>query len=464
MPKSLHSFLDELRDHAPEDLLHIDKKVDPNNFDVTAILEHLAQKRRVPTTLFHKPLNQHQQESAFPIVGNVFGTRERIARAIGVKVEDAGMELALEYARLEREKVTPVTVGPREAPVQQVVHTGAEADVAMLPIVRHFEMDMGPVLTMAAAMKDPDEDFYNVSFIKLFYIDDPRHCAVSIHPGMHLHRILTKYEEHGQPAPVALILGHHPAFYLGALALAEFGENDYEIVGSFLGEACRLVPSTTWGSDFMIPADAEIVLEGEIKPGAKEVVDPFGEVTRHYQAQCIRQGIDVTAINHRRDAIMQDVFSGHQEHWNLGGVPKEGTMFNDLQRRHGCIKAVHLPHSGCSRFLAYVSIKKEREGIAKRVGLDAMLQAPFFNVVVVVDEDIDVFNEQDVMWSVLTNMDPSRDVDLLKNVYNLFTTHMLFQKMVIDATRPLDIAFPMMARVPESAMKRIRLEDFMEGI
>jgi 3-polyprenyl-4-hydroxybenzoate decarboxylase len=85
-------------------------------------------------------------------------------------------------------------------------------------------------------------------------------------------------------------------------------------------------------------------------------------------------------------------------------------------------------------------------------------------VVVIVDEDVDVFNEQDVLWSIFTNMDPSRDVDLLKNQYNLFTTHMLYQKMIVDATRPLDIAFPTMARVPEAAMKRIRLEDYMEGI
>ncbi len=463
MPKSLQSFLRELRDEAPEELLHIDKKVDPNNYDVTAILEHLAQRRRHPTTLFHKTLNQRGQESQFPIVSNVFGTRERIARAIGVRVEDAGMELSLEYARLEREKVKPVTVRRDEAPVQQVVHTGRDVDVAMMPIVRHFEMDLAPVLTMACAMKDPDEGFYNVSFIKIFYRDQPDYCAISIHTP-HSERILAKYMERNQRAPFVAVLGHHPAFYLGALALSPWGADDYHVVGSFLGEPCRLVPSVTWGSDFMIPADAEIVLEGEIVPGAREVVDPFGEVTRHYQAQCIRQGLDVKAITHRKDAIMQDVFSGHQEHWNLGGVPKEGTMFNTLQRQHGCIKAVHLPPSGCSRFLVYVSIKKEREGIAKRVGMSALMESSFFNVVVVVDEDIDVFNETDVLWSVLTNMEPSRDVDVLKNQYNLFTTHMLYQKLIIDATRPLDIAFPTMARVPESAMKRIRLEDFMEGI
>jgi UbiD family decarboxylase len=464
MPKSLQSFLHELGDQSPEDLLHIEKKVNPDNYDVTAIMEHLTQRKRFPTVLFHKTQSLLQQDSDFAIASNVFATRERIARAIGVKVEDAGMELSLEYARLEREKVPPVTVQRNEAPVQQVVHSDGDVDVRILPIVRHYEMDLGPVLTMACALKDPDEGFYNVSFVKVFHIDQADYCAVSVHPGMHLGRILDKYTARNQPAPFVAVLGHHPAFYLGALALSPFGADDYHVVGSFLGEPCRLVPSVTWGSEVMVPADAEIVLEGEIPPGSKEVVDPFGEVTRHYQAQCIRQGLKVRAITHRRDAVMQDIFSGHQEHWNLGGVPKEGTMFNTLQRQHGCIKAVHLPHSGCSRFSAYVSIKKEREGIAKRVALQALLEAPFFNVVVVVDEDIDVFNEQDVLWAVLTNMDPSRDVDLLQNQYNLFTTHMQYQKLIIDATRPLDIAFPQMLKVPDAAMKRIRLEDFMEGI
>lgn len=463
MPKSLQSFLHELRDESPEDLLHIDKKVDPDNYDVTAILEHLTQRRRFPATLFHKTMNQHHQDSQFPIVSNVFATRERISRAIGVKVEDAGMELSLEYARLEREKVPPIVVDRASAPVQEVVHTGSDVDIRTLPIVRHYEMDVAPVLTMACAMKDPDEGFYNISFIKVFDRERPDYCAISIHTP-HMERLLAKYMERNQPAPFVAVLGHHPAFYLGALALSPWGADDYHVVGAFLGEPCRLVPSVTWGSDFMVPADAEIVIEGEIVPGAKEVVDPFGEVTRHYQAQCIRQGLAVKALTHRKDAVMQDIFSGHHEHWNLGGVPKEGTMFNTLQRQHGCIKAVHLPQSGCCRFSVYVSLKKEREGIAKRVGMSALMESSFFNVVVLVDEDIDVFNETDVLWSVLTNMDPSRDVDLLKNQYNLFTTHMLYQKMIVDATRPLDIAFPTMARVPEAAMKRIRLEDYMEGI
>ncbi|MDE3074066.1 MAG: UbiD family decarboxylase [Chloroflexota bacterium] len=463
MPKSLRGYLDELRRVSPEDVLHVEKMVRPHNFDVTAILEHLTLKQRFPAAMFLKTENLMGEESRFPIVSNLFATRERCARALDFSPEQAKMDLSLEYARLEREKVAPVTIEAREAPVKQEVLTGSDADIRILPIVRHYEMDVAPVLTMALVMKDPDEGFYDISFIKTFYKDDPHHTGVSIHTP-HLMRIARKYEERGQAAPIVAILGHHPAFYFGALALSPWGSDDYHTVGSFLHEPVRLVPSETWGKDFLVPADAEILIEGEVLPGAKEVVDPFGEVTRHYQAQCIRQAMEVKAITFRRNAIMQDIFSGHQEHWNLGCIPKEGSMFNSLQRKHGGIKAICLPHSGCSRLACYISIKKEREGIAKRIAMSALDEAYFFNWVVMVDEDIDVFNEQDVLWSVFTNVDPTRDVDVIRNAYNLFTTAMQYQKVIIDATRPLDVPFPQQIKVPDAAMKRIRLEDFMEGI
>jgi UbiD family decarboxylase len=175
------------------------------------------------------------------------------------------------------------------------------------------------------------------------------------------------------------IIGHHPAFYLGALALAPYANDDYATIGSFLGEPLRLVPSETWGDEFLVPADAEVIIEGEIPPGVREVVDPFGEVTRHYQAQCLRPVLNVTAITHRHNAIFQDVFSGHQGHWNLGGIPKEGSVYNVLQQKFGNISAVHLPLSGCARFACYVSIDKRIEGEAKRVGIAALAESWGFN-------------------------------------------------------------------------------------
>jgi UbiD family decarboxylase len=320
-------------------------------------------------------------------------------------------------------------------------------------------MDLGPVFTMTLVMKDPDSGVYDVSFAKLFYKGSQR-LGVSIH-SPHLERILDKYEKAGQPAPVICVLGHHPAFYLGSLSLSPFDEDDYAAIGSFLREPLRLVESETWGKEFMVPADAEIIMEGEIIPGAREVVDPFGEVTRHYQAQCIRQAMNVTAITRRSNAIMQDIFSGHEGHWNLGAIPKEGSVFNAVNAKMGNVVFVHLPHSGVGRLACYVAIDKKREGDGKLAGLTALLESWTFQVVVVVDKDINVFNEKEVIWALLTMVDPRRDISIINNVFTVFTTALGHNKIIIDATRPLDRAFPEILKVPDSAMQRIKLEEWL---
>ena len=135
-------------------------------------------------------------------------------------------------------------------------------------------------------------------------------------------------------------------------------------------------------------------------------------------------------------------------------------MFNALQRQHGCITGVNLPNSGAARFTAYISIKKEREGIAKRVAMSALNESWQFDWAVVVDEDVDVFDEQEVLWAVYTNTDPSRDVDVLKNQYNIFHSAARDQKVMIDATRPLDTVFTAKINVPAAAMERVKLADY----
>jgi 2,5-furandicarboxylate decarboxylase 1 len=459
--KSLRGFLAQLAEQRPDDFVEVNRTVRPDQFEVTAILEHLDRAHRYPTVLFNNPTNLLGQPSRFPIVSNVFATREHCALALGVDPAHPGMELSLGYSALERQQIEPVSVPRDEAPVKQHVLLGEAADIRLLPVVRHYEMDLGPVLTMAQVMPGLEGSYQDVSFVKAFYRNDPRRMVASIHTP-HLERILAEYERRDEPAPIANILGHHPAFYLGALALAPFANNDYATIGAFLGEPLRLVPSETWGERVMVPADAEIIIEGEIPPGERGIADPFGEVTRLYQAQCLRPICNVKAITFRDDAIMQDVFSGHQGHWNLGALPKEGSVYNALQRKFGNIKAVHLPYSGCARLACYVSIRKSRPGQPKEVGLCALTESWTFQTVVVVDDDVDVFNEPDVLWAVHTYVNPDRDIDLVRNVgESVFTTALQRGKVIIDATRPTDVAFPSRFKVPDEVMERIKLDEWL---
>ena len=457
MAKNLSSFLEDLS-QQPGELRRVSRPIRPHAFEATALLEHWDRRGDQFAVLFERPESLAKTPAAFRLVSNVFGTRERIARAVGHPTDQTRLPLSLEMARRERLSV-PAVRCDGGAPVQERVWRRGEVDVAQLPMVRHFEKDLGPVLTMAFGLKDPDEGFYEISFVKSFYGGSPDRMGVSFHTP-HVERILAKYRKLGKPAPAINILGHHPAFFLGVLAATPFGTNDYDTVGAYLDEPLRLAPSATWGEAFLVPADAEIILEGEVHLDEEVVVDPFGEVTRFYQPQRLRQVFRIETMTARKDAILQDIFSGHQGHWNLSAIPKEGSVFNSLQQRFGNVVAVHMPHSMCSRLGCYVSIRKDREGIAKQVGHAAMLESNMFEIVAVVDEDVDVFDEREVVWAMASYTDPSRDVDLVRNSFTPFNTAGGFQKVVIDATRPLDYPFPEKFKVPDDVMAAIRPEEW----
>ena len=460
MAKDLRVFLDKIKKEHPDQYAAVEKPVDPADFDVTAILEHLTQKKKDPLVVFEKPKNIRGEVTDLRLVSNIFATRERCAYILDWPMDKCHHDLTMEYARLDRGRIKPVIVEKNDAPVRDIVLTGGDTDLESLPLVKHYEMDLCPVLTMTSLMKDPDTGVYDVTFTKMFY-KAPGRVAISIH-SPHLGRIARKYEERNEPAPMAYVVGHHPAFYLGSLALTPYDSDDYESIGSYMHEPLRLVESETWGKDLMVPADAEIIIEGVIPPGGKEVVDPFGEVTKHYQAQCLRQAFKVKAVTRRKDAIYQNIFSGHAGHWNLGALPKEGSIFNNVNNKYGIVKAVHMPLSGVGRFACYISIDKKREGDATAVGLSALLESSTCNYVVVVDSDIDVFDEQQVIWALLTMVDPKRDISVANNIWTQFTTAGGYNKVVIDATKPLGKAFPGRINIPASAMERTNVEDWVK--
>lgn len=212
----------------------------------------------------------------------------------------------------------------------------------------------------------------------------------------------------------------------------------------------------------MIPADAEIVIEGELVPGERTVVDPFGEISRLYQPQELAPVMEVKAITHRDGAVFQDVFSGHREHFLLGLIPLEGSLFSHLQTAIGSVTAVHLPNSGNGRSTCYVSIQKQSDGQPKLTALQALAHIPGLQAIVVVDEEIDVFDEEDVLWALNTYVDPARDVDYLRNVGRHSDRAMDNGHLLIDATRPTHIAFSSRLKVPDWAMDAVRLEEWLE--
>jgi UbiD family decarboxylase len=464
MKKALGAFLQQLEGRLPDDFLRVEREIAPDKFEVTALLQHLENQRRFPVLLFTRPRNLKGEVSSFPLLSNVFATRSRCALALGMDPQDVGLPLSLEYARREEMLLPPVVIPTHEAPVKRVIKRGQDADLYDLPIVRHHAMDPAPYIDMTPVMKDPEGGFYNVAFLRNM-VQGPRRLGLHMSPR-HNWQIHRKNEEKNRPTPVAIVVSHHPAFYLGALNVSPFGVDDYPRIGAIMGEPLRLTASESWGDEFLVPADAEMIIEGQVLPNVKEVEGPFGEFTGYYGPQRLRNVIEVTAITHRSDAIFQHIFTGHRDTWVLGGIPKEGSLFNLIRGIVPTTKAVHFPISGCCRFNCYISIDKKVDGETKQAALAALGGCDFVKHVVVVDADIDIYNEEEVMWAVATRVQADQDVDIIKNVKGNAldpsqTDNIMTAKMIIDATRPLQRPFEARVEVPKAAMAKTRLEDFI---
>ena len=455
----IKDYLEKLQKSHPQEVLEIDEKIDPANFEVTAILRHLEMAGKYPLVYFTNLLNMEGKRSEFPLITNVFASRERCAIAMGMESEECKLPLSIEYAIREERRFSVEPIPKDKAPVKETVLIGEDADLRQFPIVRHHEMDLGPYIDMIPIMRDPETGAYNACFQRTMY-KGPRKLGLHMSPR-HNWEIARKNESQNKPTPVVIAVGHHPAFSLGSLNVTPFFDNDYEVIGSIMGEPLRVTPSETWGDDFMVPADAEILIEGEVLPKVREVEAPFGEFTGYYGPQRYRWVIEVKAISHRPDPIYQNIFTGHRDTLILGAIPKEGNLYNRIRAMVPTVKSVCLPNSGCGRFNCYISIDKKTDGESKQAALIALGEIDFIKNVVVVDEDIDPFNEEEVMWSVATRVQADEDVDILKNLKGSVLDpslkgNILTAKMIIDATKSLERPFAERIKVPDEALDRTK--------
>jgi UbiD family decarboxylase len=462
---SLATYLKNLEARFPQDVIHVTQPVEPAKFEVSAILKHLENRGKFPMLVFDHPRDVNGDSSPLPLLSNIYATRERCAVAMGMEPGQASMEMSLEYARRLENPLPPVNINRSEAPVKQVVERGEQCDLSKYPIVRHHEMDPAPYIDMTPVMKHPDEGFYNVAFLRNMY-KGPRKLGIHMSPR-HNWQINRAYEAKGRPTPVCVVVSHHPAFYLGALNVEAYGKDDYAIIGGIAGRPLRLVASETWGDEFLVPADADMVVEGEIHPGEKEVEAPFGEFTGYYGPQRMRPVIHVTAVTRRRQAMFQHIFVGHRDNWYLGGIPKEGSLFNVIKGVVPTVKAVHFAPSGSCRFNCYISIDKRVPGESKQAALAAFGTIDFIKNIVVVDADIDPFNEQEVMFAVATRTQARESVDIIKNVKGNTldpsqTDDIMTDKLLIDATMPIGRPFAARIRVPAQALQKYKLEDYLD--
>ena len=226
-----------------------------------------------------------------------------------------------------------------------------------LPIVTHHEKDAGPYITSGAViLKDPETGIVNGAIQRLQLKGDRRLGLFMVANG-HNAKIFEKYRAMGRNAPVAIVIGHHPGFYLAMQHKGELDDSEYEIAGGMLGEPLAVTAAETQGG-LEIPARAEVVIEGEIRHDLLEPEGPFGEYTHYYSPQRESNVVEVTGLLHRDEPIFQDIFACHRDHHFLEGIVMERQLREVLQADHPGVRGLYLPPSGCCQFFCYVALAR----------------------------------------------------------------------------------------------------------
>lgn len=462
MPKDLRTFIADVVTQRPDEIKRVTEPVDAR-FGVTAVAAALERRGEFPALFF-----EQVQGSEVPIILNLTATYERLALALGATVQ----EMVPVYAERQEHPVPPVIV--ETGPVKEVVWTGDQADLSQLGIPTHNALDGGPYLTGASLVtRDPRSGALNVGLYR-HQVFGRNRLGVWFMQGHHGQYIHQAYEEMNQEMPVAIIVGHHPAVVMGTISRIPGIGGEYEEAGALLGEPLELVRCET--SDLLVPARAEIVIEGVIKPGDYAEEGPFAEWPGHYTEQGPKPVITVTAITMRNDAIFYDVFAGHREHQVLGSLPRMGSIFRRVRQVIPGLKAVNVPAH--VRMHCYISFRKHNDAEVKKAAFAALLTEPEnLKTIILVDDDIDVFNEPEVMWAVGTRFRADRGLHVIPDWsgpgglnpsgWDYFPDGhrepRMMPAVIIDATKPAPPAqFPPRALVPEDAVNAVDLDRILK--
>jgi 4-hydroxy-3-polyprenylbenzoate decarboxylase len=456
----LRSFIGALE--ARGLLNRIAADVDPH-LEITEICDRVL-KAGGPALLFEKPKGH-----SIPVLGNLFGTPERVALAMGADSVSALRDIGVLLAAL-KEPEPPRRFGevfdklgmlkqafwdmrPREvssAPCHEIVWTGGDVDLGRLPIQTCWPGDAGPLITWGLTVtRGPLKARQNLGIYRQQVIAPNKVIMRWLaHRGGAL-----DFRDHAQqhpdtPFPIAVALGADPATILGAVTPVPDTLSEYQFAGLLRGGRTEVVRCQT--SELQVPATAEIVLEGAIRPDASDasryetaLEGPFGDHTGYYNEVERFPVFTIERITMRRDPIYHSTYTGKPpDEPAILGVALNEVFVPILTRQFPEIVDFYLPPEGCSYRLAVVSMKKQYPGHAKRVmfGIWSFLrQFMYTKLIVVTDDDVDVRDWKEVVWAMTTRVDPARDVTLVENTpidYLDFASPVsgLGSKMGIDAT------------------------------
>lgn len=455
--KDLREFLDHLEEIG--ELKRIKQEVSPF-LEMTEISSRVLHNKG-PALLFENPKNHNM-----PVLTNLFGTEKRIALALGADDVSQLREIGKLLAYLKEPeppkglkdawdkmpilrqvlKMSPKVI--KNAPCREVIINKEDIDFYQMPIQTCWPGDIAPLVTWGLTITNSiRKERLNLGIYRQQVIGKNRLIMRWLHHrgGALDYQAWCKANPQ-TPFPVCVALGADPATTLGAVTPIPDTLSEYAFAGLLRGSKTELTPSILHGDDIMVPANAEIILEGFIYPNDIAEEGPFGDHTGYYNEVEKFPVFTVEKITHRKNPIYHSTYTGRP--------PDEpailGVAFNEIfvpiiQKQFPEIVDFYLPPEGCSYRLAIVSIKKQYPGHAKRVMMGVwsfLRQFMYTKFVIVVDDDINTRSWEDVIWAITTRMDPTRDTTLIDNTpidYLDFASPVasLGSKMGLDATNKL---------------------------
>jgi 4-hydroxy-3-polyprenylbenzoate decarboxylase len=438
--KSLRDFMGQLE--AEGDLKRVSRPVS-THLEMTEIQTRLLAKKG-PAVLFENPVHADGRKSEMPALANLFGTVERVARAVTLGGEPRktaadlrevgellaflrqpepprGFRDAMDMLPIARSVMSmrPQTV--RKAPCQEIVLTGDDIDLDRLPIQGCWPGEPAPLITWPLVVtkgpSDAKEDDFNLGIYRMQKLSKNTTLMRWLkHRGGAQHYQRWK-DSKPEPLPAAAVLGADPGTILAAVTPVPDTLSEYQFAGLLRGRKAELVPCKT--VPLKVPAEAEIVIEGHVMLDEDGPEGPYGDHTGYYNSVERFPVFKVSAITMRRDPIYLTTFTGRppDEPSVLGEALNE--VFIPLVRQQFPeIIDFWLPPEGCSYRIAVISMKKAYPGHAKRVMMGAwsyLRQFMYTKWIIVVDDDINARDWKDVMWAMSTRMDPARDTVIIEN-------------------------------------------------
>ncbi|MFY4774815.1 UbiD family decarboxylase [Metabacillus sp. RGM 3146] len=389
--KSFRTWLKYLQDTGK--LAVIDKKVSLL-YEVAAITKKLDGKK---ASYFTKV-----EDYEIPVVSGICSTREHFAEALETDPD----KLIGKFQQASSAPAACRHVEQQEAPVKKHIIL-ENIDLGSFPIPVHHEEDSGKYITAGLfIVRDPVTRKQNVSIHRL-QISGKDKLGVLLLPR-HTYHLYKQAEEEGRPLECAIVIGVDPATLLASQASTPFGIDELEIASALRGEPLEVVRCET--VDIDVPAYAEIVLEGKILPHIRESEGPFGEFPKYYGPRSDKEVVQITAISHRSNPIFYTIVPAGYEHLLLGGIPREASLIQSIRQTVPSVQAVHMSPGGTCRYHAIVSIKKRNDGEAKNAIIAAFANSFDIKHVVVVDDEVDIFNMEEVEWAIATRFQAEKDL------------------------------------------------------